>query len=171
LPLETNTNASNGTTKGLRMSRFTNSSITTAEVRRFARHYLEMVIAMFAGMLVLGLPAEGVLQLFGTGVSELKTTAPAVVLLGMGIVMTVPMVAWMRYRGHRWQPSLEMAASMMVPTVAVIGLLAAGVSDFGAAMAIEHVAMFPAMLAVMLMRWDEYSASHAHHAEMAQAPA
>jgi hypothetical protein len=130
-----------------------------------------MVIAMFAGMLVLGLPAEGLLQAFGSSVSELKTTAPAVVLLGMGIVMTVPMVAWMRYRGHTWRPSLEMAASMIVPTLAVMGLLAAGVSDFSAAMAIEHVAMFPAMLAVMLMRWDEYSASHAHHAQVARATA
>jgi hypothetical protein len=154
------------------MSRFTHStSISTAQVRRFARHYLEMVIAMFAGMVLLGLPAEGVLQLFGTGVSGLRTTAPAVVLLGMGFVMTVPMVAWMRYRGHTWQPSLEMASSMIVPTIAVIALLAAGVTDFAAAMAIEHVAMLPAMLAVMLMRWDEYSESHTHHAAVAEAAA
>ena len=42
------------TQKGLRMSRFTHStSISTAQVRRFARHYLEMVIAMFAGMVLL----------------------------------------------------------------------------------------------------------------------
>ena len=30
----------------------------------------------------------------------------------MAATMTIPMVAWMRYRGHRWQPALEMAASM-----------------------------------------------------------
>ena len=154
------------------MSRFTSStSITFIQVRRFARHYLEMVIAMFAGMLGLGLPAEGLLQLAGSGTSDLRETAPALVLAGMGVVMTVPMVAWMRYRGHDWQPSMEMAASMIVPTIAVIALLAAGVMDFGAAMAIEHIAMLPAMLAVMLARWDEYSADHAHHGHAAGATA
>jgi len=51
---------------------------------------------------------------------------------------------------------------MMGPTIAVIVLLAAGITDFDAAVMIEHVAMFPAMLAVMLARWDEYSASHDH---------
>lgn len=55
---------------------------------------------------------------------------------------------------------MEMGASMMGPTIAVIVLLAAGLTDFDAAMMIEHVAMFPAMLAVMLARWNEYSASH-----------
>jgi len=85
--------------------------------------------------------------------------------------MAVPMVAWMRHRGHGWQPSVEMAASMILPTIVVIVLLAAAISDFGAAMAIEHVAMFPAMLAVMLARWYEYSSSHAHHAHVAEATA
>ena len=154
------------------MSRFTSStSISLAQARRFGRHYLEMVIAMFAGMVVLGLPAAGLLELAGSSTAELKETAPAVVLAGMGIMMTVPMVAWMRYRGHGWQPSMEMAASMIVPTIAVIVLLAAGVADFGAAMGIEHIAMFPAMLGVMLARWDEYSADHAAHGHAAEVAA
>ena len=150
------------------MSRFTpNSSLSAARIRRFARHYLEMVIAMFAGMLVIGVPAAGTLELAGSSLSELKETAPAVYLLAMGVAMTVPMVAWMRYRGHGWRPTSEMGASMMGPTVGVIVLLAAGVTDFDAAMMIEHVAMFPAMLAVMLARWDEYSASHDHRRSVA----
>ena len=153
------------------MSPTNGTDSTVTRTLRFARHYVEMVIAMFTGMLLLGLPAEGVLQLAGTGVAELKVSAPAVVLLGMGIVMTVPMVAWMRHRGHGWRPTVEMAGSMIVPTVAVIGLLAAGISDFGGAMMIEHVAMFPAMLAVMLMRRDEYSGAHHDHAAMAGAVA
>ena len=154
------------------MSRVESStSITFAQVRRFAGHYLEMVIAMFAGMLVLGLPAEGLLQLAGSSVADLKASAPAVVLAGMGVVMTVPMVAWMRHRGHGWRPSAEMAGAMAISTIAAIVLLALGISDFGGAMAIEHVAMFPAMLAVMLARWDEYSASHVRHGRMAEAGA
>jgi hypothetical protein len=42
----------------------------------------------------------------------------------MGVSMTLPMVAWMRYRGHGWAPSSEMAASMMIPMAGVIALLA-----------------------------------------------
>jgi hypothetical protein len=127
---------------------------------RFARHYAEMVVAMFAGMIALGVPAS--IALSGLGV-ELVDDAPAAMLLGMGITMTVPMVAWMRYRGHGWAASNEMAASMMVPSVAVVGLLAAGlVVETGTLLAIQHVVMFPAMLAVMFLRLDEYTHAHAH---------
>jgi hypothetical protein len=89
-------------------------------------------------------------------------------LLGMGITMTVPMVARMRYRGHGWQASNEMAASMLIPTAGAIGLLGAGlVADAGALLMAEHVVMLPSMLVAMLLRREEYShAAHSHpHAE------
>ena len=98
----------------------------TASTRHFIRHYVEMLVAMFAGMVVLGGPAILALGAVGVTSAELRADAPAALLLGMGITMTVPMVAWMRYRGHGWQPSNEMAASMMIPTAGVIGLLGAG---------------------------------------------
>ena len=135
--------------------------------RHFIRHYIEMVVAMFAGMLILGLPAEGLLRTLGTSTSELSVDAPAVVLLGMAVVMTVPMVAWMRHRGHSWQPSAEMAASMFLPTFAIIAAMWAGVlTDFGTLMAVEHVVMLPAMLVAMLLRREEYTQGdhHAPHA-------
>ena len=128
----------------------------------FIRHYIEMVVVMFAGMLVLGLPGEAALQVIGSGTSELRETAPATVFLGMAFTMTAPMVAWMRYRGHRWQPTLEMAASMIIPTLAAIALLGAGAASFGTLMGLEHVAMLHGMLVAMLLRVDEYT-SHAHH--------
>src|SRR5919204_6874254 len=98
----------------------------------FIRHYIEMVVVMFAGMVVLGLPGEAALHAIGSRTSELRETAPATVFLGMAFTMTVPMVAWMRYRGHRWQPTLEMAASMIIPTLVAIALLATAVLSFGA---------------------------------------
>ena len=128
----------------------------------FVRHYIEMVVVMFAGMFVLGMPAEAGLRAIGSGTSQLTTGAPAVVFLGMAAAMTIPMVAWMRYRGHRWQPALEMAASMIIPTLVAIALLAADVLSFGALMGLEHVAMLLGMLVAMLLRIDEYT-SHAHH--------
>ena len=132
----------------------------SASTRRFARHYVEMVVAMFAGMGVL-LPPLGMATraLFGVGLHGNAT----LMISAMALTMTVPMVAWMRFRGHGWKASGEMAASMIVPTLFVIGLLAAGaVTDYHALMGIQHMIMFPAMFGVMLLRREEYS-QHDHH--------
>lgn len=136
---------------------------------RFARHYLEMVAVMFAGMGILWMPSSLALRGAGMSSAELHAEAPALLLLVMAATMTAPMVAWMRYRGHGWQPSGEMAAAMLLPTFAAIALLAAGlVGSLGTLMAIEHVAMLLAMLGAMLLRRDEYS--HGVHARRDQAP-
>ena len=120
--------------------------------RHFVRHYVEMVIAMFAGMLVLGAPAGLVVDYDDT----------AQMIAAMAVTMTVPMAGWMLYRGHRWLPTLEMSAAMLVPAAGVLALfLADAVTDVGALMLLEHVVMFAAMFAVMLLRPDEYS-HHAH---------
>src|SRR5215216_6749088 len=129
----------------------------TTSTRHFIRHYIEMLVAMFLGMVVLGTPAFLALGAAGVSSAELQSDAPALMLLAMGITMTVPMVAWMRYRGHGWQASNEMAAAMLIPTAGVIALLGAGlVADVGTLLAIEHVVMLPSMLVVMLLRRDEY---------------
>jgi hypothetical protein len=138
----------------------------SASTRHFVRHYVEMVVAMFLGMAVLGVPAEGALRAMGTSSSALQDDAPALLLLGMAFIMTVPMVAWMRYRGHGWRPNTEMAASMFLPTFGVIALMAGGIiGDFMTLMSIEHVVMLPSMLVAMLLRRDEYTCGkHGHHA-------
>jgi hypothetical protein len=75
--------------------------------------------------------------------------------------MTAPMIPWMRRRGHDWRPTLEMAASMVIPTLAMLALLAADlVTDAGVLLGIEHVAMLGGMLVAMLARRDEYSHHH-----------
>ena len=136
----------------------------SSPTRRFIRHYVEMVIAMFAGMIVLGLPGEAALRAVGYSSAELQADAPAAALFAMAVIMTIPMVAWMRRMGHGWRPCNEMAASMFLPTFLVIGLMAAGAADFATAMALEHVIMLPAMLVAMLLRREEYSCDHRHHA-------
>jgi hypothetical protein len=133
--------------------------LSTTPRQRFARHYIEMVVVMFLGMAVLALPARMALAAADTSWSELGTAA---MLLAMAIEMTVPMVAWMRFRGHGWRPSGEMAGAMLLPTFVAIGLDAAGlVESAGALMAGEHVAMLLAMLGAMLLRPSEYT--HEHH--------
>jgi hypothetical protein len=137
----------------------------TASTRHFARHYAEMVLAMLLGMAVLWMPAKLALGAVGMSSQELHDSAAAMLLV-MATTMTVPMVAWMRYRGHGWPASLEMSAAMYLPTFAAIALLTAGlVEDVGSLMAIEHVAMLLSMLAAMLLRRDEYS-GHAHGYEV-----
>jgi len=130
----------------------------THKTIHFIRHYVEMVVAMFAGMLVLGGAA---VVLLGLDTGRLYDDAPAVGLTGMALTMTIPMVAWMRYRGHGWPASWEMTASMFVPTLVAIALLWSGALESGhTAMGIQHVIMFPAMLAVMFLRLDEYTGAH-----------
>jgi hypothetical protein len=122
---------------------------------RFTRHYLEMVIVMLVGMEVLGAPIGLVVDL---------SHRPAAMLVEMALTMTIPMVAWMRWHGHAWRPCNEMAASMLLPALGALGLLAAEVvTDTTSLMVLEHAAMLPAMLAVMLLRRDEYSCAHGRH--------
>jgi predicted permease len=119
-------------------------------VLHFVRHYAEMVVAMLLGMLVLGLP-----------LAMLLPEGPEIELITMASTMTVPMVAWMRHRGHDWQPAWEMSAAMFVPTFAALGLLWGNlVEGTHTLMMIQHTAMFPLMLVAMLLRPSEY-AGHA----------
>ena len=143
--------------------------LTTA-TRHFIRHYVEMVVAMFLGMAVLGMPALTALGAAGLGSTELRNDAPALLLLGMGVAMTVPMVAWMRYRGHSRRASNEMAASMLIPTAAVIALLLL-VDSIGTLLTIQHVVMMPSMLVAMLLRRQEYSLGGRHHLQTETASA
>ncbi|MDP8968311.1 MAG: hypothetical protein M3N04_06915 [Actinomycetota bacterium] len=133
--------------------------------RQFLRHYAEMVVVMFVGMAVLGLPAGWALKAAGSSWAQLS---PAPMLLLMAFTMTVPMVAWMQRMGHDWRPTTEMAASMIVPTLGVVALFeTAVVEDVTALLIIEHVAMLAGMFGVMLLRPEEYS----HHKAAEHQPA
>jgi hypothetical protein len=131
--------------------------------KHFVRHYAEMVAAMFLGMLVLGPPAAWAMGAMGIDWARLTDDAPALMFLGMATTMTVPMVAWMVYRGHGWRANTEMSAAMFVPTFAVIGMLWTRLlTDLDVLMAAEHVAMLLAMAGAMLLRPSEYAHHHVH---------
>jgi hypothetical protein len=132
-----------------------------ARRRRFVLHFVEMLLAMLVGMAVLGGLTELVLAAAGGSMTD----APGSIrVLVMGFDMTVPMVAWMSYRGHARARSAEMAAAMILPTLAATALAAVGVLSTGGALGLQHAAMIPAMLAVMLWRYDHYAGRHAHRA-------
>lgn len=122
----------------------------------FARHFLEMVAAMAAGMAVLGVAVA----LLG----EPPGYALPLVEHGlMGASMSAPMVLWMRYRGHSWSDGAEMTAAMLVPMLALVlpaelGALgnALGPTDHSLAM-LSHAAMLAGMVALMVYRRDRYT--------------
>lgn len=122
-------------------------------IGRFLGHFGEMAAAMMIGMAVPGMPLRAlqvaVLGPESAGVPELRA-------LGMAASMTVAMVAWMRFRGHSWRASAEMAAAMMVPTVALLPLLWLDLVSGRTLVAVGHGVMLPAMLAAMLYRRREY---------------
>lgn len=133
-----------------------------AALLKLALHYLEMLAVMAVGMLVLGSTMTLAATALGFGRADLEANAPALVLAGMAVSMTAPMVWWMNRRGHSWAANRAMAVSMIAPTVAAIALLASGaLTDLDALLGIQHMAMFPAMAAAMLLHRSEYI-SHRH---------
>jgi hypothetical protein len=125
--------------------------------RAFARHFVEMVAAMLIGMAVFGGLATAIFAAAGGGVSD-QPVGLRVTL--MGVYMTIPMVAWMKYRGHPAARNAEMAASMMVPSLVVASAAFTAEVEAGLALGIQHTIMIPAMLGVMLWRYTEYARAH-----------
>ena len=123
---------------------------TRAPWRRLARHYAEMVVAMFVGMFVLG-GLRAVL-----GLTTPFEDHPGTAYTLMAVDMSIGMAAWMRYRGHGWASTLEMCAAMFVPLL-LVPLVWAGAMGAMTFMGIAHVVMLVAMLAVLLRRRAEYS--------------
>jgi hypothetical protein len=129
---------------------------------RFARHYLEMLVAMMLGMMILG-PIESAL-LDPLGWQSVRDSAELSALV-MATNMTVAMVAWMCFRRHSWAAISLMAASMYLAFVVLFPLLWLGVLSADGMLAGGHLLMLPAMAAAMLLRREEYTG---HHHEVAR---
>ena len=93
----------------------------------------------------------------GTSAAHVRDAAPEVVAVVMALNMSTGMVVWMRHRGHAWARIAEMAGAMVVPALAAIALFWGGVLESGGILVLEHLAMVPAMVAVMLVHRGEYS--------------
>ena len=124
--------------------------------RRFAVHYLQMVLAMIAGMIVL-IPG----WTWATRGRSLGWLAGAEgQALLMASAMAVGMAVWMRLRRHRWQHILEMSASMYGAFVVLFPFLWLSLLDGGEVLLSGHVLMLVTMLVPMLARLDVYTADH-----------
>src|SRR3954452_21461943 len=84
---------------------------TRRPVVSFALHYLEMVVAMLVGMVVL----DRVWALVWPGL----TARNDVMAMVMATHMAMGVASWMRFRRSGWRHNSEMCAAMYVPFVAL----------------------------------------------------
>jgi len=122
-----------------------------AAVRHFFWHLGEMFLAMVIGMAALDAVFEGILSVGGTSYTSLVDGAPTVVALILMFNMTVPMLLWMRVRGHSATAVSEMSVAMVVVGATTVFLLWLSVIDAAAICGIECGLMIPAMAAAMLV--------------------
>jgi energy-converting hydrogenase Eha subunit A len=130
----------------------------------FVLHYLQMCMACCVGGATLGIAFFGAALL---GHPDLVPKAPVFSTLMLAVILTVPMVAWMRFRHHGWRPSLEMGAATMGLGIVLIALGTIGVVPLGHMF--EWVARLacPVMLVPMLARLNLYTGNMDHQAHAA----
>lgn len=120
--------------------------------RSFVRHYVEMVLAMFAGMVVVGIPVEGVIALTGADAVARAIDGPIAAGTVMCAYMVAGMAGWMAYRRHSLRQNVEMNLAMVSPMALLVPLEIVGSIDGPALMLWLHALMFLAMWIYMLWR-------------------
>jgi hypothetical protein len=139
-------------------------------MRKLIQHYVEMVIVMFAGMfaymqvnMAFASPAtmaehHGAMASAATaagGVASVWDRAGATAM--MELSMLVPMVLWMKFRGHSWRHGAEMSAAMVVPSIPFYAIDFTWPGIFGGALSLwSHGAMMLGMLALMVFQRETY---------------
>jgi flagellar biosynthetic protein FliP len=113
--------------------------------RDFVVHYLQMLLAMGAGMLVLG-PLS---MLAGDSGVEVQA-------LLMATWMSAGMAAWMALKRHARPAIVEMCLAMYLSFAVLFPPYWLGVLSGGGVMLAGHVLMLPAMAIAMLRRREEY---------------
>ncbi|MGZ4141401.1 MAG: hypothetical protein ACXVQY_02730 [Actinomycetota bacterium] len=120
----------------------------------FWRHFLEMLGAMVVGMV-----AGGYILVRAVGLSSWDATTklyPNQSLLVMVVGMSVPMVAWMLYRGMGRRNATEMGVAMILPVIPFFCLVWFHVTK-SAQCGGYCAASVVVMLGLMLYRRREYS--------------
>lgn len=124
----------------------------------FGRHFAAMFAVMVAGMIV---SAAIFLTIVGMTWDEATLQHPLASLLVIAAGMSVPMAAWMLYRGMGVRNAAEMAAAMVVPVVPFMWLVWSGVTE-NAWCGPYCIVAIVAMVVLMRVRHDAYSMEMAH---------
>jgi hypothetical protein len=135
------------------------------QVGHFLRHYLEMCAAMCLGEAVLDVLFFGGAWLIWH--ANLISQFPELSTLVIAFNMSVPMIAWMRFRGMEWRPTLEMSGAMFVEAIVLIGVSWLGIITKSSLVFWQEALMMPIMLIPMLFRLDLYTGRVGHRAHAA----
>jgi Ca2+/Na+ antiporter len=141
------------------------TSGVVARIGYFLRHFLEMCMTMCIGGITLN-----VLFFWGAawiGYPDLFERFPEVSLLVISMNLAVPMIAWMRFRGHEWRPTLEMASTSIILATLLIGASSLGIIPESSRLDLLKILACPVMLIPMLLRLDLYTGHHASHQSQA----
>jgi hypothetical protein len=132
---------------------------TAVAVGRFLLHFLEMAIAMGIGMAIFA-PFKA--SLVDQGYVILLDRSSFEYQAWMNLFMVVPMVGWMRLRGHRWRHGFEMGAAMIVPVALILVVCSLGIEQTFPwfTTGLTGAAMFLGMVGYMLYRHDMYTSSY-----------
>ena len=101
------------------------------------------------------------------GYRDLVERSPELSLLAIGINWAVPMVLWMRFRGHQWRPTLEMASTSIILPILLIGAAWLGIIPESSRLILLKIFACPVMLIPMLFRLDLYTLHHESHQHQA----
>ena len=124
------------------------------QTARFGWHFFQMALAMMLGMVAFRV------ILVSTGFGDLDDRFPEVWGLSMAFAMALPMAAWMRLRGYRWERTAEMSAAMIVPIALLVAVCASGLLPHTVVVSATGALMWVAMGAVMAYRWREHTQHH-----------
>ena len=119
--------------------------------RHFIGNLGEMLLAMVVGMAALDAVFEGILAVAGTSYGAVVDDAPTVIALILMFNMTVPMLLWMRVRGHAATEVSVMGVAMVVVGATTVFLLWLSAIDSETICGVECGLMIPAMVAAMLL--------------------
>src|SRR3954453_7722648 len=121
----------------------------SSSVRLFVRHYVELLLSMAAGMVVLG-RVEGLVLPDLTARADVGVLVTATsTALGMG--------AWLRHRGHPRRGVAEMAAAMYLPVPLLLVPWCPGAASGEAVLLWGLVLMLLAMALPIPLQPGEYA--------------
>jgi hypothetical protein len=121
----------------------------------FVLHFFEMCMPMCIGWAIGDIVYFAVADALGS--SDPFRDWPVLSLAIVTVNMTVPMAAWMRFRGMARRPTAEMAAGMVVLALLIVAAGWLGIAAMQTLPWLAHGLMMPAMLVPMLLRLDLYT--------------
>jgi hypothetical protein len=120
------------------------------------RHFLQVLAAMAVGTIATGTIFASVIGL--TAYEQVTVLYPTQILLAMAAGMSIPVVAWMLYRGMGRRNAFEMAAAIVLPVLPFLGLVWSGVTSSAVCWGYRATAVV-AVLVLMGSRRSTYSAA------------